>query len=44
MEIGKPRRVHHVEPLRSPVPQRRQRPEPSPKRAEPAKEPAVTRR
>lgn len=42
MEIGKPRRVHRVEPLKSPVPARREVPAEPPERtpAEPAKMPA----
>jgi hypothetical protein len=32
MEIGKPRRVHRVEPLKNPVPKRAE-PAPEPKRA-----------
>lgn len=42
MEIGKPRRVHRVEPLREPVPSRREAPAERPQKtpAEPAKVPA----
>ena len=44
MEIGKPRRVHRVEPLKDPVPKREPAREPRPQRREPVKEPAVTGR
>lgn len=43
MEIGKPRRVHRVEPVKDPVPRRRREQEPAPSRA-PAKEPAAPSR
>ncbi|HZD87939.1 MAG TPA: hypothetical protein VE088_08035 [Gaiellaceae bacterium] len=41
MQIGKPRRIHRVEPVKDPVPRRRREQEPSPSRSVPAKEPAV---
>ncbi len=44
MEIGKPRRIHRVEPLRNPVPAPRREYEPSPQRREPARQPAVPSR
>ena len=44
MEIGKPRRVHRVEPLRSPVPAPKREQEPAPQRQDPAKQPAVPAR
>ena len=44
MEIGKPRRIHRVEPLKDPVPRRRREQEPAPSRSEPAKEPTVPAR
>jgi len=42
MEIGKPRRVHRVEPLKQPVPEREDAPPERPERApaEPEKVPA----
>ena len=39
MEIGKPRRIHHVEPLKQPVPERPS-PAPEPKPSAPQKVPA----
>jgi hypothetical protein len=44
MEIGKPRRVHRVEPLRNPVPEPRREQEPGPERREPAKQPTAPAR
>lgn len=43
MEIGKPRRVHRVEPVKDPVPRRRREQEPAPSRG-PAKQPAAPAR
>jgi hypothetical protein len=42
MEIGKPRRVHRVEPLKEPVPERREVPDEQPQRTpgKPEKVPA----
>lgn len=44
MQIGKPRRVHRVEPLRIPVPEPKRKHEPTPERQEPKKRPAVPAR
>jgi hypothetical protein len=40
MEIGKPKRVYRVEPLREPVPTKRGAPAPSPAREAPKPTPA----
>lgn len=44
MEIGKPLRIHRVEPLKSPVPQRRPERAPHPARHEPEKQPVAPAR
>ncbi|HZT53697.1 MAG TPA: hypothetical protein VE995_04885 [Gaiellaceae bacterium] len=44
MEIGKPRRIHHVEPVKSPVPRREPERAPAPERREPVREPATPAR
>jgi hypothetical protein len=40
MEIGKPRRIHRVEPLKDPVPERPQEPEPKEAPRAPAEVPS----
>jgi len=44
MEIGKPRRIHHVEPVKDPVPRREPERTPPPERRQPARTPAAPTR
>jgi hypothetical protein len=43
MDVGKPRRVYRVEPLKHPVPRKRERVERSPEKVAPAREPSRAR-